>query len=192
MPHVLELIFQKQPQYFIDDIEDFILYRLSAENEDTQGMPKCLHLAAFSPQIYAKLEEILVIYAKECNFDSRLMSLIPQFLTKIHHQNYLKNPLDLHPLHLQNLISLLLFDPKDSMLDQVTKDWMEISEKYPRDHEKLCILFLPWLKKILDNSAVTESIFTISLQNLTKMTMKTTIKNVTWKLPQNKIQKNIP
>lgn len=168
MPRVLELIYQENPQYFIDDVEEFIIHRLMKlcknipfeQEAAANDMPKCLHLAAFSPQIYEKLQEILVIYAKESHFDTRFLSLIPEILTQIH-RNAIKNPLDLYPIHLQSLIVLLLNDPNDQLVDQVASLWIKIAQNNPQENEKLCVLFLPWLNKILQISPEIEPYFKI-------------------------------
>ena len=48
------------------------------------SLPKVLHFCAHSPKAYGSLEEILVAYAQESNYDTRLMSLISELVAKVH------------------------------------------------------------------------------------------------------------
>ena len=82
------MILSQNSQYFIDEIEDFIIHWLSQEvGEDAKliaSLPKVLHFCAHSPKAYGSLEEILVAYAQESNYDTRLMSLISELVAKVH------------------------------------------------------------------------------------------------------------
>ena len=72
--------------------------------EDQLGfLPKVLHFCANSTKAFQKLEEILLTYAEEAEYDARLVIFLSKLVNKIH-LACRSNPIDLHPLHLQPLI----------------------------------------------------------------------------------------
>ncbi len=155
MPNVLELIFEKSPQYFVDEIEDWLIHWIKNDSllEDC-FMPKVIHFVANSSLAFDKLQDILLEYAQSCNFDSKFQHLIDILRRKIF--TIAPSPVDLYSSHLQEIVSLLLVDPDSkvpkTICDRVAMLWLNLCQTHVKDAQKLSVLFLPWLKLLLNNN----------------------------------------
>ena len=69
-PTILELIFEKYPQYFIDEVEDYIIHHLKLRiqehesDKDLGFLPKFLHFCSTSKKAFQNLQDILLTYAE--------------------------------------------------------------------------------------------------------------------------------
>ena len=84
------------PQYFLDEVEDFIMDQLqkrlkndlilseSAQCDKLGFLPKVMHFCANSAKAFQKLQTILLTYAEEADYDNRLVNLFSDLIFKIH------------------------------------------------------------------------------------------------------------
>ena len=112
-PTILELIFEKYPQYFIDEVEDYIMHHLRLRIQERESdsdlgfLPKFLHFCSTSKKAFQNLQEILITYAEEVDYDNRLVNFFSEFVYKVHLLPG-SNPIDLYSPHIQPLIGAIL------------------------------------------------------------------------------------
>ena len=148
-PQILELIFHANPQLFVDEFEENLIFYLG-QTEVEIGNPRILQFCAFSQSAYEKMLQILVTYADETDFDIRMCSLISELVTKVNLAS--ENPIALQKPHLKPLITLLLVPPKlknSKLCQEILHLWTDLFFQYPIDAKNLCLFYSPWFKCIL-------------------------------------------
>ena len=111
-PTILELIFEKYPQYFIDEVEDYIMHHLKLRiqehesDKDLGFLPKFLHFCSTSKKAFQNLQEILLTYAEEVDYDDRTVNFFSELVYKVHLLPG-SNPIDLYSPHIQPLIGAI-------------------------------------------------------------------------------------
>ena len=148
-PQILELIFHANPQLFVDEFEENLIFYLGLTEVEI-GNPRILQFCAFSQSAYEKMLQILVTYADETDFDIRMCSLISELVTKVNLAS--ENPIALQKPHLKPLITLLLVPPKlknFKLCQEILHLWTDLFFQYPIDAKNLCLFYLPWFKCIL-------------------------------------------
>ena len=146
---ILELIFKAHSQIFIDEVEEHLNFYI--ENNVEIGAPKFVILSGFSKIAYEKLLDILIHYAHETDFNTKMCQIISDLVNKIHLIS--ENPLKLQKDYLKPLVTLLLIPPNENasqqLSGQVMQNWSKIFQSNHTDAKNLCILYLPWLKCVL-------------------------------------------
>ena len=107
-----ELIFEKYPQYFIDEVEDYIIHHLKLRiqehesDKDLDFLPKFLHFCSTSKKAFQNLQDILLTYAEEVDYDNRTVNFFSELVYKVHLLPE-TNPIDLYSPHIQPLIGAI-------------------------------------------------------------------------------------
>ena len=151
-PQILELIFHANPQLFVDEFEENLIFYLG-QTEVEIGNPRILQFCAFSQSAYEKMLQILVTYADETDFDIRMCSLISELVTKVNLAS--ENPIGLQKAHLKPLITLLLVPPctftenNVKLCKEIMHLWTDLFFQNPNDAKNCCLFYMPWFKCIL-------------------------------------------
>ena len=154
-PKVMEMILLKNPELFVDEIEDFIISKLENPLEfPTHDMPKFLALCCHSAKAFQILCDVLVYYVFETDFDTKMVALVQKIVTKIHQTS--PNPILIYPPRLQPLILLLLTDPKADHVNVVGDRFLKLNSN---DVKLISVIFLPWLKMLLNNDPTFHLLF---------------------------------
>ena len=152
-PQILELIFLENPQFFVDEFEDNLIFYLEQKEERIVGDTRILQFCAFSKSAYERMLQILVTYAYETDFDIRMCSLISELVTKVNLAS--ENPIALQKAHLKPLITLLLVPPctltenNVKLCKEIMHLWTDLFFRYPNDAKNCCLFYMPWFKCIL-------------------------------------------
>ena len=152
-PQILELIFHENPQFFVDEFEDNLIFYLEQKEERSVGDTRILQFCAFSKSAYERMLQILVTYAYETDFDIRMCSLISELVTKVNLAS--ENPIGLQKAHLKPLITLLLVPPctftenNVKLCKEIMHLWTDLFFQNPNDAKNCCLFYMPWFKCIL-------------------------------------------